>query len=138
MTVVSQDQTVRGTRGEGQHEVRTPPHGAWVQPGLVGARPPPEHKEPYRTLSVLSVAVGLIVVPVISLLGHRRLAIICLGTGVLLLALLRLQRPDGTWIAARGRFLTSSSALCSPSPIRLDLLRGPAAGRLRAGSRVGS
>ncbi|MFC2659368.1 DUF3017 domain-containing protein [Actinomyces sp. oral taxon 448] len=104
MTVVSQDQTVRGTRGEGQHEVRTPPHGAWVQPGLVGARPAPEHKEPYRTLSVLSVAVGLIVVPVISLLGHRRLAIICLGTGVLLLALLRLQRPDGTWIAARGRF----------------------------------
>ena len=69
-----------------------------------GARPAPEHKEPYRTLSVLSVAVGLIVVPVISLLGHRRLAIICLGTGVLLLALLRLQRPDGTWIAARGRF----------------------------------
>jgi hypothetical protein avisC_01608 len=26
-----------------------------------------------------------------------------LGAGVLLLALLRLQRPEGTWIAARGR-----------------------------------
>ena len=67
------------------------------------ARPPAEHKEPYRTLAVLAVALGLTAMPVISLLGHRRLAIVWLGTGVLLFALLRLQRPDGTWMAARGR-----------------------------------
>ena len=64
------------------------------------ARPPAEHKEPYRTLAVLAVALGLTAMPVISLLGHRRLAIVWLGTGVLLFALLR---PDGTWMAARGR-----------------------------------
>ena len=49
------------------------------------------------------MAVGLMMVPAISLLGHRRLAVMWLGAGVLLLALLRLQRPEGTWIAARGR-----------------------------------
>ena len=78
-------------------EGRSAAEDAWAQAGLPAARPPAKHKEPYRTLAVLAVAVGLMMVPAISLLGHRRLAVMWL------LALLRLQRPEGTWIAARGR-----------------------------------
>ena len=84
-------------------EGRSAAEDAWAQAGLPAARPPAKHKEPYRTLAVLAVAVGLMMGPAISLLGHRRLAVMWLGAGVLLLALLRLQRPEGTWIAARGR-----------------------------------
>ena len=84
-------------------EGRSAAEDAWAQAGLPAARPPAKHKEPYRTLAVLAVAVGLAAVPVISLLGHRRLAVVWLGVGVLLVSLLRLQRPDGTWMAARGR-----------------------------------
>lgn len=62
-----------------------------------------EHKEPYRTMAVVSVAVGLLVVPSVALLGHRRLAVLTLAAGVLALALVRLRRPGGTWIAARSR-----------------------------------
>ena len=105
MTAVSQDQNTRETA-----DARPPAdrpqisaEDAWTRAGLPVARPPAKHKEPYRTLAVLAVAVGLMMVPAISLLGHRRLAVMWLGAGVLLLALLRLQRPEGTWIAARGR-----------------------------------
>ena len=105
MTAVSQDQNTRETA-----DARPPAdrpqisaEDAWTRAGLPVARPPAKHKEPYRTLAVLAVAVGLAAVPVISLLGHRRLAIVWLGIGVLLVSLLRLQRPDGTWMAARGR-----------------------------------
>ena len=111
MTAVSQDQSTPGTadaeppadRPRAPHSPRPSAEDAWAQAGLPVARPPAEHKEPYRTLAVLAVALGLTAMPVISLLGHRRLAIVWLGTGVLLFALLRLQRPDGTWMAARGR-----------------------------------
>ena len=54
------------------------------------ARPPAEHKEPYRTRAVLAVALGLTAMPVNSLLGHRRLASVWPGTGVLLLALIHI------------------------------------------------
>nr|WP_257210296.1 DUF3017 domain-containing protein [Actinomyces ruminis] len=63
----------------------------------------PQRQQPYRTLAVVAVAAWLAAVPALSLLGHRRLAIIWLGAEVLVLAIIRLQRPDGTWIAARSR-----------------------------------
>ena len=105
MTAVSQDQNTRQT-ADARSSADGPQisaEAAWAKAGLPVARPPAKHKEPYRTLSVLAVAVGLAAVPVLSLLGHRRLAVVWLGTGVLLVSLLRLQRPDGTWTAARGR-----------------------------------
>lgn len=64
---------------------------------------PEEHREPYRTAAVIAVGAGLILVPALSLLGHNRLAVLWLAAGVGLLALIRLRRPDGTWIEARGR-----------------------------------
>lgn len=99
----SSDADQPANEGPTASEGRSAAEDAWAQAGLPAARPPAKHKEPYRTLAVLAVAVGLMMVPAISLLGHRRLAVMWLGAGVLLLALLRLQRPEGTWIAARGR-----------------------------------
>lgn len=64
---------------------------------------PEEHKEPYRTIAVVAVAAGLLLVPALALLGRNRLAVLWLAAGVGLLALIRLRRPDGTWTAARGR-----------------------------------
>ncbi|BDA63514.1 DUF3017 domain-containing protein [Actinomyces capricornis] len=57
----------------------------------------------YRTVGVVVVALGLAAVPALSLLGYQRLAVLWLAVGLLALALVRLQRPDGSWIAARGR-----------------------------------
>ena len=62
-----------------------------------------EHKEPYRTICVVLVAIGLAMVPAIALLGHRRIAVLWAATGILALAIVRIQRPDGTWLAARTR-----------------------------------
>ena len=62
-----------------------------------------EHKEPYRTVCVVLVALGLAAVPAIALLGHRRLAVLWAAAGILALAIARIQRPDGTWLAARSR-----------------------------------
>ncbi len=62
-----------------------------------------EHKEPYRTICVILVAIGLAAVPAIALLGHRRIAVLWAATGILSLAIVRIQRPDGTWLAARSR-----------------------------------
>ncbi|WP_128773736.1 DUF3017 domain-containing protein [Actinomyces oricola] len=62
-----------------------------------------ERRRPYRTIAVVLVAAGLLVVPVLALLGHNRLAVLWMAAGMLALALVRLQRPDGTWIAARSR-----------------------------------
>ena len=64
---------------------------------------PEEHKEPYRTLAVVAVAAGLLLVPALALLGHNRQAVLWLAAGVTVLAAVRLRRPTGTWIAARGR-----------------------------------
>ncbi|WP_233188149.1 hypothetical protein [Actinomyces qiguomingii] len=63
----------------------------------------PKRQQPYRTLAVVAVSAWLAAVPVLSVLGHRHLAVIWLGLEVAVLAVIRLQRPDGTWIAARGR-----------------------------------
>ena len=62
-----------------------------------------EHKEPYRTICVVLVALGLAAVPAFALLGHRRMAVLWAATGTLALAIVRIQRPDGTWLAARSR-----------------------------------
>ena len=62
-----------------------------------------EHKEPYRTICVVLVAIGLAAGPAIALLGHRRIAVLWAATGILALAIVRIQRPDGTWLAARTR-----------------------------------
>ena len=37
-----------------------------------------EHKEPYRTICVVLVALGLAAVPAFALLGHRRIAVLFL------------------------------------------------------------
>ncbi|SDN81908.1 hypothetical protein SAMN05216355_11614 [Actinomyces ruminicola] len=63
----------------------------------------PRRQQPYRTLAVVAVAAWLAAVPALSLLGYRRTAVFWLGLEVLVLAVIRMQRPDGTWIAARGR-----------------------------------
>ena len=62
-----------------------------------------EHKEPYRTICVVLVALGLAAVPAIALLGHSRIAVLWAAAGILMLAIVRIQRPDGTWLAARSR-----------------------------------
>ena len=62
-----------------------------------------EHKEPYRTICVVLVALGLAAVPAFALLGHRHIAVLWAATGILALAIVRIQRPDGTWLAARSR-----------------------------------
>ena len=73
-----------------------------VPSGVGGADGSPR-RQPYRNLAVVAVAAWLMTVPVLSLLGYRRLAVIGLGLEVLALAVIRVQRPDGTWISARGR-----------------------------------
>ena len=46
-----------------------------------------EHKEPYRTICVVLVALGLAAVPAIALLGHRRIAVLWAAAGILVLAI---------------------------------------------------
>lgn len=61
------------------------------------------HREPYSTLAVVATTAALAVVPVLSVAGHRRSAVVWLGLLVLILTGVRSRRPEGTWIAARGR-----------------------------------
>ena len=49
------------------------------------------------------MALGLAAVPLLTIFGHRRLAVLWLVAGLLTLALVRVFRPHGTWIAARSR-----------------------------------
>ncbi|WP_331852811.1 DUF3017 domain-containing protein [Actinomyces howellii] len=81
-------------------------HGVHPDDPLAGITPLPRGERnlaPYRTLGVVLVAGALAAVPALTLLGHGRWAVTWLGLVVGVLALLRLQRPEGTWIAARGR-----------------------------------
>lgn len=57
----------------------------------------------YRTAAVVLVGLNLLVVPVLALLGHPRGAVLWLGAWLGAITLVRLQRPDGSWIAARSR-----------------------------------
>ncbi|WP_172119639.1 DUF3017 domain-containing protein [Actinomyces faecalis] len=61
------------------------------------------HHEPYSTLAVVATAVATLLVPLLAVLGYNRIAVIWLGLEVLTLAVVRVMRPDGTWIAARSR-----------------------------------
>lgn len=61
------------------------------------------HHEPYSTLSVVVTTVALAGVPALALTGHHRLSVLWLACLVLGLSVVRVLRPDGTWIAARGR-----------------------------------
>ena len=61
------------------------------------------HHEPYSTLAVVATAVATLLVPLIAVLGYNRVAVVWLGLEVLVLAVVRTMRPDGTWIAARSR-----------------------------------
>lgn len=61
------------------------------------------HHEPYSTLAVAVVLLATLLVPVLALAGQARVAVIWLGTVVLALAVVRILRPQGSWIAARGR-----------------------------------
>ncbi|QPL06519.1 DUF3017 domain-containing protein [Actinomyces respiraculi] len=60
-------------------------------------------REPYSTLSVVATTLALAGVPVLALTQHHRLAVLWLACLVLGLSAVRVLRPDGTWIAARGR-----------------------------------
>ena len=55
---------------------------------------------------------GLAMVPAIALLGHRRIAVLWAATGILALAIIRIQRPDGTWLAARSRLFDVVFGIC--------------------------
>ncbi|WP_368501433.1 DUF3017 domain-containing protein [Actinomyces sp.] len=73
---------------------------------LAGITPLPQGERrlaPYRSVGVVLVACALAAVPALALLDHGRWAVTWLGLVVAVLALLRLQRPEGTWIAARER-----------------------------------
>lgn len=61
------------------------------------------HHEPYSTLAVIVVTAATLLVLALAVLGYGRMAVIWLGIEVLILAVVRVLRPDGTWIAARGR-----------------------------------
>lgn len=61
------------------------------------------HHEPYSTLAVVAVTLATVLVPVLALVGQARAAVIWLACEVLALAIVRVMRPEGTWIAARGR-----------------------------------
>lgn len=61
------------------------------------------HHEPYSTLAVIAVTLATLIVLLLAAFGQGRVAVIWLGIEVLVLALVRILRPDGTWIAARGR-----------------------------------
>ncbi len=96
----------RRVRGDVEKEARGPAPPCADRLVFVTHDPHPrqdEHKEPYRTICVVLVALGLAAVPVIALLGHRRLAVLWAAAGILALAIVRIQRPDGTWLAARSR-----------------------------------
>ncbi|MCL3778096.1 DUF3017 domain-containing protein [Actinomyces sp. 186855] len=54
-------------------------------------------------MSVVATAVALAGVPALALTHHHRLAVLWLACLVLALSVVRVLRPDGTWIAARGR-----------------------------------
>lgn len=107
------DETPDGAAGTRAHEIGSETVGGLEEvledlPAPVVAEvraldKPEEHKEPYRTLAVVAVAAGLLLVPALALLGHNRQAVLWLAAGVTVLAAVRLRRPTGTWIAARGR-----------------------------------
>ncbi len=67
------------------------------------AVPRQDHREPYSTLAVILVALGLLGVPVLTYLANGRWAVLWLATEVAILAAVRMLRFEGTWIAARGR-----------------------------------
>ncbi|CAM2758436.1 DUF3017 domain-containing protein [Actinomyces slackii] len=54
-------------------------------------------------MAVAAVFLGLALVPALALLGQGRAAVLWLAVGILALSMVRLQRPNGSWIAARGR-----------------------------------
>ncbi|WP_245637316.1 DUF3017 domain-containing protein [Actinomyces vulturis] len=60
-------------------------------------------REPYRTMAVVGVSVGIVLIVVCALLGYQRVAVLFTALATILLAMIRLLRPDGTWIAARSR-----------------------------------
>jgi len=62
-----------------------------------------EHKEPYRTIGCAPVAPARAAAPAVARRGPRRIAVLWAAAGILMLAIVRIQRPDGTWLAARSR-----------------------------------
>lgn len=79
-------------------EARTAPTRGGPRPRRAQSR-----REPYSTLSVVVTTLALAGVPVLALTHHHRLAVLWLACLVLGLSVVRVLRPDGTWIAARGR-----------------------------------
>lgn len=77
--------------------------GAVADPEGAEGLTPARHREPYSTLAVVATSAALLAVPAISLIGHRRIAVLWLAGIVAVLAAVRSRRPEGTWIAARGR-----------------------------------
>ncbi|WP_194949209.1 DUF3017 domain-containing protein [Actinomyces trachealis] len=72
-------------------------NGSVEQPQVERAR------QRHRTAAVMVVGVALAVTPLLAVLGRARLAVVWLAAILAVSTLVRLQRPDGSWIAARSR-----------------------------------
>ncbi|WP_172458357.1 DUF3017 domain-containing protein [Actinomyces bovis] len=57
----------------------------------------------YRTAAVVAVGAALALTPTLAVLGRARLAVFWLAAVLAVVTLVRLQRPDGSWIASRSR-----------------------------------
>ena len=64
------------------------PGGSWPTMGVVSQAPAPRvprrpRYQPYRTVAVVAVALGLAAVPLLAIVGHRQLAVLWLVVGLL-------------------------------------------------------
>lgn len=57
----------------------------------------------YRTVGVVLVGTGLALTLGLALLGRAHLAVLCLAVLLGATTFVRVQRPVGSWVAARGR-----------------------------------
>ena len=59
--------------------------------------------KPYQMMGVIAVIIGSALVPILALSGHRRIAVLWLALELLIVTIVRIFRPQGTWMAARSR-----------------------------------
>lgn len=81
----------------------------------------------YRTAGVVLVGAGLALALALALLGRAYLAVLCLAALLGAVSCVRLQRPVGSWMAARSRLFDAVFGL--GLVIVLVALSGLAAGR---------
>lgn len=90
--------------------MRQQDRGARSAPTVRGRRPgwARRHHEPYSTLSVVVTTIALACVPLLAVTHHHRIAVLWLACLVLGLSVVRVLRPEGTWIAARSRLFDAA------------------------------